>query len=213
MATREIEVFQVFYDGPVPARRHANTIVLVPALVAVTDLFTAVMSAVHGNTKRLRVEVHRGVKPGYFGVRFLQVEDETRKTSFGTRASSEVATVSVLLLLAAPMCGLIWFLRHLRGLPPNEVAAARRRLANRAIDKPFEGVDPRTLAMWRCPKVRKSLAAALAPLRRGGYTSFNLIRDRNVWLQIKADEVDTFAATNRSRKPRSTSKTKQDPPA
>lgn len=194
MAKREIEVFQVFYDGPALETCDANTIELVAALVAVTDLFTAVMAAVQGMTKPLRVEVHRGVKAGYFGVKFLHIEEDTPITRLAPKASSDLAPVSVLRLLAAPMSGLIWFLRHLRGRPLPEIDAAGQLSTDWITDPQFERVNEQTLAMWRCPKVRTSLAATLSPLRDGGYTSFNIMRDRNVWLQIRANEVDTFNA-------------------
>lgn len=196
------ERFNVVYDGPALAEHRMDVRDLAPALIAISDLFSAANKELNGESADVRVEVKASFKAGSFGIDLLFSQDfasQIRDMFAGQNATALANAGGIISLIglvgSATVVGLIGLLKKLGGRRPYEIMQ-RGELAEVWITESESiEVDARVIRLWRSRSVRANLEKTLSPLEREGITDFGIIYNDQVVLELHDDDLESFRAT------------------
>jgi hypothetical protein len=193
------EHFNLVYDGPALSESRMDVRDLAPALVAVSDLFSAANAAVNGDGASVRVEVKGSFKAGSFGIDLVFNQDlltQIRDIFAGPTSTAIANAGGILGLIGLAGGGLIALLRRLKGRQPSkiEIQGEIARVWITEIEQ-IE-VDANVVRIWRSKEVRGSLDKVLSPLAREGITSLSVVRGKDeVVLDITDEELPWLATS------------------
>lgn len=192
------EKFNVVYDGPALAEHRMDVRDLAPALIAISDLFTAANKELNGDAADVRIEVKASFKAGSFGIELLFSQDfvsQIRDIFAGQNATALSNAGGIIAFVGLAGGGLIGLLQKLRGRRPFEILQ-RGEISEVWItaEESIE-VDSKVIRLWRSRTVRTSLEKTLSPLEREGITEFGIVYNGEVTLELHDDDVESFRAT------------------
>lgn len=196
MDMSNLERFNVVYDGPALVEHRMDVRDLAPALVAISDLFSAANRELNGEAADVRVEVKGSFKAGSFHIDLIFVQallSQIRDIFAGSNASalSNAYTITTILGLTGGG-GLIAMLRKLRGRRPHRIEQHGETSTVWITETESMEIDEKVIRLWRSKSVRSSLQKTLSPLEREGITEFGVVRDKKIELDIEKDELAAF---------------------
>lgn len=193
------EKFHVVYDGPALAEHRMDVRDLAPALIGIADLLTSANREVNGDAADVNVEVHASFKAGSFGIDLVaaqQILDQIRDIFSGNTAAAIANAGGIIGLVGLTGGGLIALLRKLGGKKPVRIEQFGEVARVWITETESLEVEAKVLKLYRSKTVRMSLEKTLEPLERDGITDFGIVRDGEVVLDIKADEIESFRGSS-----------------
>lgn len=194
------ERFHVVYDGAALAEHRMDVRDLAPALVAIADLFTAVNKEVNDDKAEVRVAVNATFKAGSFGIDLIAAQhllDQIKDIFAGGAASAVCNAYTIMQLVGLTGDGgLIGFLRTLKGRRPVRIEQAGEVSRVWITETESVKVENQVIRLYRSKVVRTSLEKTLSPLERDGIDDFGVVINDRVALDIRSDELGSFASSN-----------------
>lgn len=192
--------FAIAYDGPALANHTMDVQSLGPALLAIGDLCQEANRVINGqNVADVNVRV-KATGEGCFDILFELVHKLYDDAADLVR-EDEVATAKELLewlgLGAAPLLGLVGFLKWKRGRKIVKQEASVDGRGNSVINVTVEGSDntitvisPSVHELATDPRVRAAQRRMLAPLSESGVEEFRVRHKRKTVTRILKDDLE-----------------------
>ena len=191
--------FTIVYDGPALSGHTMDVRDLGAALLAVGQLCDAANAALYGSRSKVNVHV-KATEPGCFAILLdiIQSSPGHILALLSGEDATAAANLKTLLIgaggLSCGFKGVLWMIKTLRGKRPDKVTDLKDGTVRVSVGGTTLEVPLSLLTLYQDVAVRNATQKVVEePLKTEGITSFKVVDDARVTLEVSEEEGEYFA--------------------
>jgi len=187
---------RITFDGAALVSHEMDARDLAPALLAMSDLLEASVSALYGNSAKAQVNVKGSFKTGSFNIDFSTIVDFATavKDFFSGNTANATATAITIGGLLGFSCkkGLAHVLKWVRGRKITKIEALNNGKVNLFVDDEWIEVEEKVLDLLRNIPVREAFDKLTSPLDREGIDIFSVGNEEEIFFFAEKKDRASF---------------------